>query len=206
MAEDGRRCLRGLSQKEGYHAASVQAGKAASASMMEARAAEQARIKRLEEQQAQRDAEWAKKLEEVMNATKNAAAAGRASDDFAQLNAELMAEKQRRKDLEAQMSEARVSHEDQVARMQENLQEEMRKMKQLMQAELSEQRSIQQQELSAMAAAGPHSVQATVTSAAGDLESDSEDELHDRESMGRMRRSKREMEKMLAENEARLGS
>ena len=205
MAEDGRQFVSvDYLKRKAVTAASMKAGEAASASQREARAAEQARIKRLEEQQIQRDKEWAKKMEDMMAATKNAAAEGRASDDLAKLNAELMAEKQRRKDLEARMSEARISHEDQVARMQESVQEEIRKMKQLMQAELSDQRSIQQQELAAMALSGASSVQATVTSAAGDLVSDSEDELHDRESMGQMRRSKREMAKMLAENQAKL--
>jgi hypothetical protein len=173
-----------------------------------AAAADQAsrdRIRRLEQDQAARDEEWARKLEEVAVATRNSAAAGRASEDLAQVNLELAAEKQHREALEASMGEARAAHEAQVARMQRGLQEEMRKMKQLMQAELSEQRSIQQQELAAMVAAGTGSgMRAAVASAAGDLESDSDDELHDSESMGKMRRSKREMARLLAENQAKL--
>ena len=163
------------------------------------------RIQRLERDQAKRDEEWARKLEEVVSATQKNAAAEVASKDLAQVNLELAAEKQRRASLEESMAEARSAHEAQVARMQHDLQEEMRKMKQLMQAELSEQRSIQQQELAAIAAAGTGTgTRPAVASAAGDLESDSDDELHDSESMGKMRRSKHEMARLLSENQAKL--
>ena len=126
------------------------------------------------------------------------------SQDLANKLQSLEQEKQKREESMAQqLEQARVENERKVEDVRREITEQMRSMKTMMEAELRDQRTLAEQraldQSSSVGASG-----AAGRTNAGDMESDSDDELHDRESMGSMRRSKRELAKMVTEQQLEL--
>jgi hypothetical protein len=113
---------------------------------------------------------------------------------------ELEQERLKRQEAEKKVELAIKSSEESIHRRQEDLeqkfQEELRKMKDMMEQEIAEQRILAQQQMSQMEGKASNVPQPSM---AGDLEddedgNDDDDLLHDRESWGNIRKSRKELE------------
>jgi hypothetical protein len=152
------------------------------------------------QQEVAREKQWEIKFGELQRKIDEKEKKSQNNDEF-QKN--LDAERKARETVEERLERARADHERNVDDVRREVQEQMRSMKAMMEAELREQRALAEQarlDASSLSGSNP----ATTTTNAGDMESDSDDELHDHESMGSMRRSKRELAKMVSEQQVEL--
>lgn len=100
----------------------------------------------------------------------------------AELRLNLENEKKLRETVEDQLNRLSMEHEQNVNQVRLDVQEQMKNMKMMMENELNEQRELAEQ---ARANSNAGAVVTSQRSNAGEMESDSDDELHDRESMGK---------------------
>ena len=143
-----------------------------------------------------------KQMEEAKNATRVMEEKKTKESEVEKLEKKLEEERLARSVAEQEAEKARMTHDERVEEVRREVDEKMRSMKAMMEAELRDQRMIMQQQQQQQRGSGGDD--GVMRSNAGEMESDSDDELHDRESMGTMRRSKRELAKMVSEQQAEL--
>ena len=103
--------------------------------------------------------------------------------------------------LEAISSMSVLDLSELIKEMEEKFREELRRMKEMMEQEIAEQRILAQRQMAQTEGKGSDVPQPSM---AGDLEddedgNDDDDLLHDRESWGRMRKSRKELEDLCNE-------
>ena len=143
-----------------------------------------------------------KQMEEAKNAARVMEEKKTKESEMEKLEKILEEERLARSVAEQEAEKARMTHDERVEEVRREVDEKMRSMKAMMEAELRDQRMIMQQQQQEQRGSGGDD--GVMRSNAGEMESDSDDELHDRESMGTMRRSKRELAKMVSEQQAEL--